>query len=1086
MSSWAHPRSFWAADGQGMFWFRNRFFGDVEFQWHGSSWAASGEKWRLCLFSAGRDPDSGYSFAWRDGQLILSRQGREVARAQQSAPAGPELTIRAKAAGGTISFWRDDQLLLSWEDPEFLNKGETGVAFARPLPRFLDQAKVLSSQRLDYSFEHAPAAWAVQAGTWQGLHRWACVPKWSFFGGRGSAGPQGVRHANAVLWNLRRCTGDFDLEIFAAPLEGTPQRAHFSWPVSINVAFAADGQSLESGYNFLFGTYDVPSQLFWQGREIAATDAMLDLTLRQQPTAWYHRMTQAWQHLRIQRRDGRILIDAARHDDQARHLGLQRLFDLPAAENSDAGQFAVWTYGDNGLSIARATLAFEDSDGAAPPPPRRPELQSCSGDGVQAPEQYFRAVNDASGGLFTRQLSHAAVDLSVTGELRLAWRSSADARLSLFALLRGQCAELVLTGPAERRPGTIFLGPGETRPASWPGWQITTVNLAAVLSRYFPSGPLQVESLWLGSPYQTYAEIAGFGVNPVAAWYEYQPPQWLAGNPLPPAPPRGLILHCHGRNFYNDFEEDFGDWQRLGGQDGAALLLDDPQPDDASGRSLRLLNQRLGGAAGAWITRREFSLSDFPGLCFRYRLPAGIEHNLLVIVAGRWREVQLSSSDASWPLLGPAVPVRQDERWQQLEINLAERLSPNSAGNRSVEALALADSAILGSRQRAAAWVDEFQLIPALAPGEEVRVSDARGRPVQAVRAQWSDSPLPDIQEETPLPGNIVRLPAAAPGGWLHLQAQFADASWSRPRAVRYLRRETPPPPPPPASAALELPPLLPPLLTYLPSDRLLLTDFEAADPEREEVSRSGEFTTRREAWALLDQGQAAGGEACGVMVNLSESGFFSAYLRQSAWDVRRWPCVSFDYRFAIPGCALNLSLLVNDAMSIVEWTGPNRPGNNFELATIGAADLAQQDGSWHNCAFDLAAMLLSQRFAGAREQSLMTASELSFWATNHQGRGYYNPLEAKLYIDNILLYSERGRDPAFRWQQPPGSRPAVAYAYLFNQEEDSVPPEEINFREPAITFPGTAPGVWYFHLRAVAANQQWSPTTHRKITIRE
>ncbi|MFA6721637.1 MAG: hypothetical protein WCR92_09530, partial [Candidatus Cloacimonadaceae bacterium] len=857
MASWAQPRSFWLADERGIFWFRNRFFHDVEFHWRGRHRSAWQRDWRLCLFSAGRDAQSGYCFFRLDKQVVLQRQGQEVARVELPPPAEGEHEVRARAADGVVSFYWNEQLLLSWEDPEFLNQGEVGVAFARPLPAFLNQARVLSTHRLDYSFEHAPAAWAVQDGTWQGLHRWACVPKWSFFGGRGSAGPQEVGQANAVLWNLRRIKGDFDLEIFAAPLEGTPQRAHFSWPVSINVAFAADGRDLGSGYNLLFGTCDVPSKLFWRGQEIASSDSLLDPIVRQRSTAWYHRMTQTWQHLRLQRREGRILIEVAQHDDGGRYLGLRQLFEVPAEELSEEGQFAVWTYGDNGIAIARATLAFADSSGAALPPRHQPPLQARLGDGIQAPEQYFRAANAVSGGLFTRSLSQSAVDLSLTPELQLSWRASADTQLSLFAAVRGQCAELVLTGPPERRPYSIFLGQAETQPAVWPGWQTTKVNLKTALRDFFPTGDLWVENLWLGSPYQTYAQIAGFQVNSIDAWYEYQLPQWQPESASQPPPARGLILHCHGRSFYDDFEESYGDWQRLGGHDGAALILDEPQAEAASGRCLRLLNQRIGGAAGAWVTRQKYALRDFPGLAFRYRLPPGIEQNLLVSIADRWREVRLNGLDLSWPPLGPAASIQPDDGWHQLEVNLLERLPPEEGAGAIIEALALADTGIMGSLQRTAWWVDEFQLIPALAPGDEITVWAADGSAVPAIRTAWSDSAVIDNRLElSPQSGNRLSFPDHEHGGWLHLQAQFAEGNWSRQRIIRYLRREPNASPPPAESEASDELPLLMPVLTYLPSDRLLLTDFEARDPQREELSRMGEFKTRREAWALLAPGQ--------------------------------------------------------------------------------------------------------------------------------------------------------------------------------------------------------------------------------------
>ena len=106
----------------------------------------------------------------------------------------------------------------------------------------------------------------------------------------------------------------------------------------------------------------------------------------------------------------------------------------------------------------------------------------------------------------------------------------------------------------------------------------------------------------------------------------------LSPAPSPPTLPAApdWRLTVHGRPFQDDFEESYGEWHRLGGPDGAALLLDRTTP--ASGHaSLRLLNQRVGGPAGAWITRTPFRLDAFPTLTFQARIPAGIEINLIVI-----------------------------------------------------------------------------------------------------------------------------------------------------------------------------------------------------------------------------------------------------------------------------------------------------------------------------------------------------------------------------------------------------------------------------------------------------------------------
>jgi hypothetical protein len=191
---------------------------------------------------------------------------------------------------------------------------------------------------------------------------------------------------------------------------------------------------------------------------------------------------------------------------------------------------------------------------------------------------------------------------------------------------------------------------------------------------------------------------------------------------------------------------------------------------------------------------------------------------------------------------------------------------------------------------------------------------------------------------------------------------------------------------------------------------------------------------------------------------------------------------VSFDYRFEQPGCALNLAMMVNGAMTIVGWTGTNPAGSYFAPAVIGNTDAAVQDGAWHHTQFDLGAMLLAARFPKPEKRARITVSELATWAASHVGLPG-SPEHARVRIDNLCLFSHRGQDPEFAWAQPAGSPPAQGYAVSFGQNRDAVPPEQVTSTQTRCAYRGVAPGEWYLHVRA-CNDQGWGPTAHRGIQI--
>ncbi|MCK5802858.1 MAG: hypothetical protein KAI66_08500 [Lentisphaeria bacterium] len=1091
MTQWSHPRSLWQVGTRsGWHWFRTRLFREARFSWKyrpGQRLGFPRHPVELALFADPVDTSSGYRVELTADSARLLRAGREVASTPAAVAAPKTLTFSAVA--GHVRFSVNGKQVFDWRDPSPLTAGRVGACLGSTMgmrlsrPDWRDTAQVLSSNRLDYSFEHAPTAWRVQSGDWKSLHRWACVPKWSFFGGRGRLGPV-VSNGNATLWNLRRFQGDFDLEIYAAPMEGTPQRVHFEKPVTVNVAFSADGEHLDSGYMLLFGAYDTPSLLYRAGREVARWDGRVDPSLRRRPMPWYHKVTRVWQQLRIQRIGGRIIVEAAAHDENANFMGLERIFDFQDPTPLTGERFGVWTWGANGLALARATMSYERSAGVA-------GLGAHSGNGESIADSssprgsYTRITNPESGNLFLHPLSDGPVNLRETGAVEFAIRTKDPLALSIMCEIRGHTGAATVLGKHEADERVLDLGVAHTFEMP-DGWRYVRLDFPGQLHRFFPRGPMVLDRVWLASPYRTLEQIAGLGVNRAGSSYDLSPPLWKpTGTKL--RPPQGLVVRMHGRVAVDCFEGTTGEWARLGGVDGALVSLDRRQ--GTRDGCIRLLNTRVGGPAGAWIRRTSYPLEDFPGLSFECRLSEGVETNLIVKANGKLFEVQGTGLDATWPVIGRMSDFVADGTWRRVHFDLGAALrSRFPRQSVRIEALAFADSARMTTPGNTAYWFDNVQLVPAL-PSDgvlEVSVATMNGKALAGV--SWIADESPDTVPAPKVNGAArFQISGKETASWLHVRARKGKQGWSDTVHLRLAPAVGASPVVKPAESAVQAATtggVPAPFVSHVPSNRLCLNEFEWQRHPENPAVEAGEFSIRRMAWALARRDDAATGNGCMELVNLGPRGFFSTYFRRTAWDPRQWPMVAFDYKFEQPGCALNFSLLANEAMTMVEWTGTNAHAAYFRGAVIGKTSRAQQDGQWHHVEFDLGRMILDKRFPDPSKRGGITVSELSLWATNHHGGGYVNPADARILIDNFVIFSPSGRNPIFHWRMP-SDTPVGGYSHVLDSKPDTVPAETVSdTRSEEASFHDLEPGRWWFHVRACSKEGAWGPTTHLPIEI--
>ncbi|MBQ7650151.1 MAG: hypothetical protein IJS15_04285, partial [Victivallales bacterium] len=634
--------------------------------------------------------------------------------------------------------------------------------------------------------------------------------------------------------------------------------------------------------------------------------------------------------------------------------------------------------------------------------------------------------------------------------------------------VRDQTAEVPLDGKEHSRPYMISCPPAEITPMK-NGWHHVKVRPAKALREAIADDmPLEIERISIGSPYDTLEEIGGIGVNARGAYYDMANFSVHEGELLTAKPT--WLPRFHGISFHNDFQDSLGAVRRFGGYDGAAVSLERFQ--SASGtHSLKVYNQHVCGTAGISLAKGRFTSSEFPLLFLKVKIPKGIETAVIFMTdKGKFEYTLTNGADAAWNRIGSiAVP---EDKWTDVSIDLAKLLPKDAV----VSEVLLADALKMGSYQRIAFHVAEFTLVPAISPGDGIELF---GNYVAKYRfcMAGTDAKEPFVE------GTTADIAAKLPDGLqtISLQAEYegdAEGRMMTFKVFKAAKAQTPPEKQKPSE-------LLAPYVSYIPEDRLSRVTLDIPNGAPERLSDFGDMRIRRCAWVSRYTDDAATGNGCAEMLNMDENGFYSFYFKQGRWSPRRWPCFSFDYKITTPVCMLNFSLLVNDIMTIVEWTGPNGVGNYFWESIVGKADVAVQDGRWHHVEVNLLDMLKATRFKNGLPEDLV-ASELATWATAHGGGGYVNPLNARILIDNFAVYSNRGRNPSFEWRMPTESLPANGYSFALDQKSDTMPPETNMTSETSKRFDNLEPGVWYFHVRAVGADGKWGPATQKKFVIEE
>jgi hypothetical protein len=312
--------------------------------WHRVSFPGSTDVWialqqpavdkgQLSLFLAATEEKagSGYevSVSAQNGWIATVRRlGAEVAKGQVG-PGTKLGLVRVRREGAFLVVYLDEAPVVAWKDPSPLTGSRLGY-YATDLPLGSDSVEVFSDDVLLDNFTKAPSQWRVGGGAWAVSRRWQCDPRWSFFCGSSD-------DKAAVLWHKRRFSGDLTLEFAAAIQMDNARGLGYSYARDLNVTLCADGQSLDSGYSFVFGGWKNTKAAIVRGTKVVA-EAPKPLISGNIHYAWWL--------LRVEKRGPtfRYFVDN------------EQVLEYTDPNPLAGDRVAVWTY-RNGMMLARFRVA---------------------------------------------------------------------------------------------------------------------------------------------------------------------------------------------------------------------------------------------------------------------------------------------------------------------------------------------------------------------------------------------------------------------------------------------------------------------------------------------------------------------------------------------------------------------------------------------------------------------------------------------------------------------------------------------------------------------------------------------------------
>lgn len=340
MLSWAGTQSDWSPayastpEGKTLLvnWHRADFYGNVELEAILPEEIPTDSRLLLFISAQENKPLSSYLLEVKFGNspsLTLFRNYKPVAESTPYWTTEPE-DVRLSRHSDIIVGCINAEPVLYFKDPEPLSGYKVGWATVR-LPIEKQKFSVFSDRVYIYTFARAPAQWRFASGIWEVTNRWQCDPRWSFFSGRSTR--------LAAMWNKRLFGKNITLE-FAAGIKMARERgSRYEYASDLNATICADGNNLDTGYNFIFGGWNNTATRILRNNKVVAQSSYII------PRGIHRR----WFYFKIQKRgpELRYWIDGA--------LILKYTDPQPL----QGRRVAIWTW-NNGIMVARVRISSSE------------------------------------------------------------------------------------------------------------------------------------------------------------------------------------------------------------------------------------------------------------------------------------------------------------------------------------------------------------------------------------------------------------------------------------------------------------------------------------------------------------------------------------------------------------------------------------------------------------------------------------------------------------------------------------------------------------------------------------------------------
>jgi hypothetical protein len=1122
MESWGNASSEWEATGSSAFQSRGIFYQTLDVALNPSLLTTANGAPRLqeaVLFANAEKPNAGYKLLFEAGKITLTRDGKVLSSANVADTSGLSISVRR----GRITVADEEKTLLTYTDRTPLSSGRVALNFRSAISptEIANIVAVASSNMLEYRFDAAPVDWQIESGIWQSTTRWACVPNWNFYGGKGESTPHG--EPIATVWNKRGFSGDGWIEAFVAPAEGTSDNMHFAYPVNMNFAFGATGDALGSGYNLIYRAQDATTLLLRQGKVVAESNDIVFPGLRDDEMTVYYRLTETWQHIQIQRVGARIRVWAEVPGPHKERIERKQIIDYIDSKPLTGDRVALWTYGINGMSVARLRIASSQIHAPYPAFQNSPVNSTLAAKPASTILQ--RKVNDINGGPFRIDLLKKPLPLSAMPSVRFDYRNTPNITLALYAKINNQLFRAEFLVRVEEDGDAIAVGAIKKSTLA-SGLQRAEFSLKNAVQEYFPQGGQQLEELFLADLSTTPQQVGGLSTNAKGTAFEWR--MVLAPGAqqaVASTAPITKTSNAQSNERVDDFETSIGDWKRMDGEQGATLSRD--KTTAASGKwSLRLYHRKLAGSFGAMAYDKPFDARRWPKLTFSYRLNERVQLSLVFESGGRWYEIGFTDRDHTWPVVGTIANVQKDNKWHVAEVDLLGAAQRANSNNTVITKVFFADTGITNNLQNVFWNIDDFRFVgatpdpstaaqstlvtidvappvdkPLSEPVIEVRLKGAEQIDIETLTVRAKSGAITreyfpnDSNGALTFDGkqgilrwqdaNLTKQQSQAYGVALELQANDLSGKPALNEKWNYT-----------VDPSLDKTAPAAPYVSYKPTNRISLQDFESGI--------SDDFGIRRATWILDDKSTSATGYGSARIVNLAARDFFSAFFKKSGYDVENYPMVAFDYRFesltnwtsprrrrnpeasaststSAPQYSpynLNLVSIVNGDMQLIKLIGGLSRNPAFIDASIGEVRGVMADGEWHNASLDFGT-LLRKRYPNSPR---LYANYFGTWATGPWG--YMNPQGVSLWVDNVTFYSTKADSAAFEWKAPSDTNGVGGYSFALDRKPDTIPDTTIDTQSTFREFKNLARGTWYFHLRACDGAGNWSETSHQQIEL--